>query len=92
MLLDGSTELAWDIIATSNYTKQFHNLGKHVISLAIQSANVERSCKAYGHIHTKVRNRLKNKNVQELLHLYVNMSVKVANYATSEQACKLVQT
>ena len=73
MLLDGSIELGWDIIGETCYSQQFHDLGKRAISLAIQSADVERSCKAHGHIHTNVRNRLKNKNVQKLLYLYVNM-------------------
>lgn len=41
--------------------------------LAVQSANVERSCKAHGVIHTKSRNRLKNSKVQKLLFCYINL-------------------
>ena len=64
MLLDGSIELGWDIIGETCYSQQFHDLGKRAISLAIQSADVERSCKAHGHIHTNVRNCLENQIFQ----------------------------
>ena len=73
MLLDGSVELGWDVMAKSRYREQFHDLGKCVLFLAVQSADVERSCKAHGHIHTNVRNHLKNKTGQKLLFLYVNL-------------------
>jgi len=41
--------------------------------LAVQSADVERVCKAHGVIHTKSRNRLTNKSVQMLLFCYMNL-------------------
>ena len=41
--------------------------------LAIQSADVERVCKAHKVIHTKARNRLRNKVVYTLLFTYVNL-------------------
>ena len=39
----------------------------------LQSANVERVCKAHGVIHTKSRNRLTNQSVHNLLFCYVNL-------------------
>ena len=41
--------------------------------LSIQSADVERVCKAHKVIHSKVRNRLITKTVQMLLFTYVNL-------------------
>ena len=74
MQLDGSTELGWDILGKSVYNNDaFHDLGRRCLYIAVQSADVERSCKAHGLIHTQVRNRLKNKTVQKLLYLYVNL-------------------
>ena len=63
MLLDWSVELGWDVMAKSRYREQFHDLGKCVLFLAVQSADVERSCKPHDHIHINVRNCLKNKTV-----------------------------
>ena len=48
-------------------------LALHLSVLTVQSANVERVCKAHGVIHTKTRNRLVNKSVQRLLFCYVNL-------------------
>jgi hypothetical protein len=39
----------------------------------LRSAAVERVCKAHKVVHTKVRNRLKNKTVYQLLYCYVNL-------------------
>ena len=60
--------------------------------LAVQSANVERACKAHGVIHTKARNRLKNGTVQKLLYCYMNLCLlynheklyEVSNFIESE--------
>ena len=60
--------------------------------LAVQSANVERACKAHGVIHTKARNRLKNGTVQKLLYCYMNLRLlynheklyEVSNFIESE--------
>ena len=41
--------------------------------VAIQSADVERSCKAHKIIHTKARSRLYTKTVQQLLFAYINL-------------------
>ena len=74
MQLDGSAELGWDILGKSVYNNDaFHDLGRRCLYIAVQSADVEQSCKAHGLIHTQVRNRLKNKTVQKLLYLYVNL-------------------
>jgi hypothetical protein len=43
--------------------------------MVIQAADVERVCKAHTVIHTKVRNRLKNKTVYKLLYCYVNLQL-----------------
>jgi hypothetical protein len=62
----------WEVIGS----KQFNlcaDLAIRLSVLAVQSANVERVCKAHGVIHTKTRNRLVNKSVQMLLFCYVNL-------------------
>ena len=62
-------KLGWDILGKSVYNNDaFHDLGRRCLYIAVQSADVERSCKAHGLIHTQVKNRLKNK-----LYLYVNL-------------------
>merc|ERR1711965_742714 len=43
------------------------------LTVAIQSADVERVCKAHNVIHTKSRNLLANKTVQMLLFAYCNL-------------------
>ena len=43
------------------------------LTVAIQSADVERVCKAHKVIHTKSRNLLANKTVQMLLFAYCNL-------------------
>jgi hypothetical protein len=58
------------------YTDQFPKLTEPAIRMAVmatQSADVERVCKVHKIIHTKSRNRLKNKNVYMLLYCYVNL-------------------
>jgi hypothetical protein len=41
--------------------------------MSTQSADVERVCKAHKVVHTKVRNKLKNETVHQLLYCYVNL-------------------
>jgi len=48
-------------------------IARRVLIMGTQSADVERVCKAHKVIHTKVRNRLKNKTVYNLLFCYVNL-------------------
>ena len=45
----------------------------HLLTMATQSADVERSCKVHKIIHSKSRNRLNNKNVAMLMACYVNL-------------------
>ncbi len=66
------TSNAWSVTGTT----ELPHLGPVAVRfavLAVQSANVERVCKAHGVIHTKSRNRLKNSTVQQLLFCYVNL-------------------
>ena len=41
--------------------------------LYVQSADVERMCKAHNVIHTKTRNRLQHARVKKLLYCYINL-------------------
>ena len=41
--------------------------------ISVQSADVERMCKAHSLIHTKTRNRLQHKRVKKLLYCYINL-------------------
>ena len=41
--------------------------------LSVQSADVERMCKAHSIIHTKTRNRLQHARVKKLLYCYINL-------------------
>ena len=41
--------------------------------LSVQSADVERMCKAHSIIHTKTRNRLQHVRVKKLLYCYINL-------------------
>jgi hypothetical protein len=58
--------------------------------VAIQSADVERSCKAHKVIHTKARNRLYSKTVHLLLFTYMNL--RLLNKCTKELGDFLTQT
>ena len=42
--------------------------------LSVQSADVERMCKAHSIIHTKSHNRLQHVQVKKLLYCYINLS------------------
>lgn len=64
--------LRWKLI----FSKQFpllYEVARRVLVMSTQSADVERVCKAHKVVHTKVRNRLKNKTVYSLLYCYVNL-------------------
>jgi hypothetical protein len=63
---------AWQVIGANQFIL-CSDLAIRLSVLAVQSANVERVCKAHGVIHTKARNRLVNKSVQRLLFCYVNL-------------------
>ena len=58
--------------------------------VAIQSADVERSCKAHKIIHTKARNKLYTKTVQLLLFTYINL--RLLNKCTAEMGDFLMQS
>ena len=53
-----------------------------LFEVCLQSASVERECKAEGVIHTEMRSSLSNVTVQMLLYLYVNL--RFLNKLTSE--------
>ena len=43
--------------------------------VSVQSADVERMCKAHNIIHTKSRNRLQHERVKKLLYCYINLRI-----------------
>ena len=60
------------------------------LHFVLQSADVERSCKAHKIIHTKARNRLYTKTVQLLLFSYINL--RLMNKCTAEMGDFLTQS
>ena len=65
-------EAKWKV----KYSPLFPNMTEvavRLLSMATQSADVERCCKVHKIVHTKTRNRLKNKTVQMLVYCYVNL-------------------
>jgi hypothetical protein len=50
-----------------------YEIARRLLVMSTQSADVERVCKAHKVVHTKVRNRLNNKTVHQLLYCYVNL-------------------
>jgi hypothetical protein len=66
------TKNLWRSIGKAEYN-HLSEIGIRLAVLSVQSANVERVCKAHGVVHSKTRNRLKLKNVQMLLFCYVNL-------------------
>jgi hypothetical protein len=52
---------------------KLYGIARRLLVISTQSADVERVCKAHKVVHTKVRNRLNNKTVHELLYCYVNL-------------------
>ena len=44
-----------------------------LLTMATQSADVERTCKVHKLVHTKARNRLSNATVTQLVYCYVNL-------------------
>ena len=62
----------WKLTLATEYPK-LKDLGVRLLEVGTQSADVERVCKAHKVVHTKVRNRLLNKNVKTLLYCYVSL-------------------
>merc|ERR1719263_2630979 len=62
----------WELTGRGMYPKLFP-IAIRLLNLAVQSADVERVCKAHKIIHTKARNRLLTKTVQMLLYTYCNL-------------------
>ena len=81
-IVTGAIERAWQVHKNSFPT--LYDLGRRLLALSIQSADVERVCKAHGLIHTKSRNRLKQSNVQKLLFCYVNLRLIRQEYEKPE--------
>ena len=69
--LDGAMETAWEV--HKNSFPALYDLGRRILALSIESADLEWVCKANGLIHSKLRNRLRHSNVQKLLFYYVNL-------------------
>jgi hypothetical protein len=57
----------------SNQFPKFHEPQRRLNVMSTQSADVERVCKVHKIIHTKSRNRLKNKTLSMLIFCYVNL-------------------
>jgi hypothetical protein len=62
----------WRLIFSSEMPK-LYQVAHRLLVMSTQSADVERVYKAHKVVHTKVRNRIKNKNVHQLLYCYVNL-------------------
>lgn len=62
----------WDVSGKIQFPK-IHHIAIRLSVLSVQSADVDRVCKAHKIIDTKSRNRLKNLTVQKLLFTYVNL-------------------
>jgi len=85
----GQTVNDWQLTGGS----QFSLLAPVAVRLAvvaIQFADVERSCKAHKIIHTKARSRLYTKTVQQLLFAYINL--RLLNKCTAEMGDFLMQS
>jgi len=68
-----NSTLAWRVDGTRAHGPLVAEVAVRLSVLAIQSADVERVCKAHKVVHTKARNRLCNKLMQTLLFTYVNL-------------------
>jgi hypothetical protein len=62
----------WRLIFSTEMPK-LYQIARRLLVMSTQSADVERVCKAHKVVHTKVRNRLKNNVVHEILHCYVSL-------------------
>ena len=62
----------WETLGRTTFPKCCE-LALRLSVLSVQSADVERMCKAHNVIHTKTRNRLKHARVKKLLYCYINL-------------------
>ena len=62
----------WKLHLSEQFPKLF-DIALRLLMMGTQSADVERVCKANKVVHSKVRNRLTDKNVRMLLYCYVNL-------------------
>ena len=69
---------AWNMTLGARYPK-LQDIAIRLMEMGTQSADVEHICKAHKIVHTKVRNRLTNKNVKMLLYCYVNLRLVQRN-------------
>lgn len=67
-----STREDWETVGRSEFV-HVHVIARRLAVVAIQSVDVERVCKAYKIIHTKIRSRLRSVVVQQLLFTYINL-------------------
>jgi hypothetical protein len=69
-------KLSVNILWNNKYKRQFPKLFEpavRLLTMGTQSADVERCCKVHKIVHSRPRNRLKNKNVVDLVYCYVNL-------------------
>ena len=68
----GRTVEDWQLIGATQFPK-IAPIAVRLAVVAVQSADVERACKAHKLIHTKARNRLYTTTVSLLLSTYINL-------------------
>jgi hypothetical protein len=71
----------WQVTGRQQFPK-LAQVAERLAVVSVQSADVERVCKAHKVIHTKARNRLHTRTVQMLLFTYVNL--RLLNKCTEE--------
>ena len=85
----GRTVEDWQLIGETQFPK-IAPIAVRLAVVAVQSADVERACKAHKIIHTKARNRLYTTTVSLLLSTYINL--RLLNKCTKDMGDFLTQT
>ena len=85
----GRTVEDWQLIGETQFPK-IAPIAVRLAVVAVQSADVERTCKAHKIIHTKARNRLYTTTVSLLLSTYINL--RLLNKCTKDMGDFLTQT
>lgn len=50
--------------------------GQHLFAVSPSNGNIERLFSMFGHLHSRIRNRLTNANAEKLIFIYYNMRLK----------------
>jgi hAT family C-terminal dimerisation region len=66
--------ILWQTIFKNSFP-WLSNIAVRVLTMAMQSADVERICKVHKLVHTRIRNRLANEAVYMSMYYYVNLRV-----------------